>query len=255
MSSPNVSRRGFLSTLGAAAGGAACGLGPTRGRLRAAVPERMSPLKIVRTRRTLEGWNVEFDDRLDAPPQVDLRDRAARLLGDKLYELAQILPADRLERLRRVRILVDLDHGLLNNMQYHPGAEWLRENGYDPAIVKCFHIPKAAGFTALNHQRTQPWCVLHELAHAYHDQVLGFDDAEVRAAHDAAVRAGTYAKVLHIRGHETEHYALKNPMEFFAELSESYVGTNDFYPFVRGELKRHDPRAYELLEKIWGKLP
>jgi hypothetical protein len=44
-------------------------------------------------------------------------------------------------------------------------------------------------------------------------------------------------------------------MEYWAELSESYIGTNDFYPFVRSELKRHDPKAYELLEKYWGKLP
>jgi hypothetical protein len=97
--------------------------------------------------------------------------------------------------------------------------------------------------------------VLHELAHAYHDQYLDFDNAEVRAAYEASKQAGGYAKALHIQGHETEHYAMTNPKEYFAELSEAYVGTNDFYPFVRGELKKHDPRAFELMEKIWGKLP
>jgi hypothetical protein len=41
--------------------------------------------------------------------------------------------------------------------------------------------------------------------------------------------------------------------EYFAETSEAYFGTNDCYPFVRAELKPHDPRMYELLGKLWGK--
>jgi len=28
---------------------------------------------------------------------------------------------------------------------------------------------------------------------------------------------------------------------------------NDFYPFVRAELKEYDPQTYALMEKIWGK--
>jgi hypothetical protein len=45
-----------------------------------------------------------------------------------------------------------------------------------------------------------------------------------------------------------------NPKEYFAELSEAYFGKNDFYPFVRGELKVHDPVGYRLMEEAWGKL-
>ena len=36
-------------------------------------------------------------------------------------------------------------------------------------------------------------------------------------------------------------------------MTESYVGVNDFYPFVRAELQEHDPKTYALMEKIWGK--
>jgi hypothetical protein len=45
---------------------------------------------------------------------------------------------------------------------------------------------------------------------------------------------------------------MTNPMEYFAETSESFFGTNDFYPFVRVELQRHDPKMYELPRKLWG---
>jgi hypothetical protein len=43
-----------------------------------------------------------------------------------------------------------------------------------------------------------------------------------------------------------------DPMEYFAEATEAFFGTNDFYPFVRAELKRHDPAAYELMNELWG---
>jgi len=45
--------------------------------------------------------------------------------------------------------------------------------------------------------------------------------------------------------------ALTNQMEYFAEQSEAFFGTNDFYPFVRSELERHDPRMFALLKKLW----
>jgi hypothetical protein len=58
--------------------------------------------------------------------------------------------------------------------------------------------------------------------------------------------------VLHVRGEKRRHYALNNDQEYFAEATEAYFGTNDFYPFVRGELKEHDPKMVELLEAVWG---
>lgn len=217
--------------------------------------ERDTPPPIVRDERDIEGWKVRIDRRLLEGKHADVGRAAVRLLGDKLYELAQFPPPDRLEKLRRVVIVMDLDHGRLRSMQYHPSSGWLKEHGYDPALAKCVHIPQATRLVDLKHQRIQPWCVLHELAHAYHDQEFGYEDAEIRGTFEAARAGGKYDQVLHIEGYTTKHYALSNQMEYFAELSEAYFGTNDFYPFVRSELKQHDPRAYELLEKIWGKLP
>jgi hypothetical protein len=47
-------------------------------------------------------------------------------------------------------------------------------------------------------------------------------------------------------------YAMTNPMEYFAETSEAYWSSNDFYPFDRKQLKAYDPVMFELLGKIWG---
>jgi hypothetical protein len=95
--------------------------------------------------------------------------------------------------------------------------------------------------------------VLHELAHGYHHRFLdgGFGNAEVRSVFEQAKATGLYEAVLRIDGREARAYAVTNPMEYFAEASEAFFGTNDFYPYVRSELRRHDPGMYELLGKLW----
>src|SRR5262249_52859956 len=135
-------------------------------------------------------------------------------------------------------------------MCYHPAAGWLKKNGMNPAKAKAVEIANAKNFLGWTIQ--QPWMVLHELAHGYHDQVLGFDHEDVKSCYQAAVDSKAYAEVTDISGNKRKHYALTDEMEFFAELTESYFGTNDFFPFVRSELKEHDPRGYEMIEKYWG---
>jgi len=56
-------------------------------------------------------------------------------------------------------------------------------------------------------------------------------------------------------GNMREHYGMNNPMEFFAEMTETYFGSNDFYPFVAGELKQVEPEIFSLMAEIWGPLP
>ena len=38
-------------------------------------------------------------------------------------------------------------------------------------------------------------------------------------------------------------------------MTESYVGVNDFYPFVRAELQKHDPKTFQLMERIKNTSP
>ena len=45
---------------------------------------------------------------------------------------------------------------------------------------------------------------------------------------------------------------MTSPQEYFAESTEAFFGTNDFYPFVRPELKEFDPQMYEVVKKAWG---
>jgi hypothetical protein len=217
--------------------------------------DEVPPKPEQRTDRQIEGWTVHIDQRLLSGSEKELGDHALRVLANRLYDIQFVVPADRLARLRQVPIWLDRTHGKLTSAQYHPSAGWLKSNGYDEALAKGVHIPDASRFASLNHQRVQPWSVLHELAHAYHDQVLDFNEAEVKAAWERTRDSHRFDSVLHINGKPTRHYALTNQMEFFAEMSEAFFGVNDFYPFNRAELARDEPETFALLERIWGTRP
>lgn len=76
-----------------------------------------------------------------------------------------------------------------------------------------------------------------------------------RAAWEKFRDSGRYKSVLTGPGSNREHYALNNAKEFFAEMTGSYFGSNDFYPFVTGELKQAEPEVFALMSDIWGPLP
>jgi len=212
-----------------------------------------NPKPIDHKPQTVEGWTVQVDVRLLGSAK-DVGDPALKILAAKLYEISLVVPEAALAKLREAPIWIDLDHRL-GGMQYHPSAKWLKDHGHDPAMAKAVHIPNARNFLKMWRRNKQPSVVLHELAHAYHDRVFGFDYPKIRAAYDRAVKAGRYESVLHIYGKMTRHYALTDHKEYFAEASEAFFGTNDFYPFVRAELKQHDPGMYEVLEEVWGTNP
>ena len=212
-----------------------------------------APKPTSHTVRDIEGWTVHIDDRLNKGPDKTLGDRTLHILAARLFAITLVVPADRVKRLQQVPVWVDLTHGKLKSMQYHPSVDWLKENGYDPALAKCVHIPDAAYFASYAIQFQQPWAVLHELSHAYHDQVLGFDNAEIKAAWKKFVDSGKYARVPHMNGKMRPHYGLTNQMELFAEMTEAYFGMNDFFPFNRAELQREEPELTALLARIWEK--
>jgi hypothetical protein len=210
------------------------------------------PKPTSHTIRQIEGWSVHVDDRL-LTGEKELGERTMGLLADHLKKISTTVPTDKVARLREVHIWLDRTHGGLRSAQYHPSKWWLVGNGYDVALEKCVHIPDAKDFVSARLQHDQPWMVLHELAHAYHDQVLGFEEPRIKAAWKKFVASGKYESVKHVSGRMVRHYGLTDQKEFFAEMSESYFGMNDFFPFDREELKREEPELFKLLEEIWGK--
>ncbi len=205
--------------------------------------------------RDIEGWKVSISREL-LDLEADATAKALKLLAMQLQEIVRVVPAK--AELRKVPLYFNPEYPKSKpRAEYHPGEAWLRDNGRDTAMVKCVEFSNVRIFEA--ETRRMPNFALHELAHAYHDRVLGYENAEIEAAFQHAKAAGKYDRVLRQdsegRKRLDKAYAMTNAKEYFAECTEAYFTRNDFYPFNREELKQHDPEMFALLEKLWGVQP
>lgn len=202
----------------------------------------------------IEGWTVHVDPALLEGEYAEEGARAIQMLKSHLFFISLLAPERRLEELRTLEIWIERKHASLTTMAYHPSAGWLTKNGHDARLEKKVHIPIASQLLDRKQLMKHPMVILHELAHSYHDQILGFNDLRIKKVFTAAKKSGAYNKVLSDRGQEVEHYALSNHKEYFAESTEAYFNRNDFYPFVQAELREHDPKMHALMMEIWGDL-
>ncbi len=202
--------------------------------------------------RDIEGWKVHVEPALIDGEHREEGARALTMLANHLQRIKILVPAEPLKKMQTLEIWIEHSHPLLKPMQYHPSKGWLVANKHDPRLTQKVHIPQARELLSREQMLKHPAVILHELAHAYHDQILSFEHPEVIAAYEKAKAAGSYENVLLYTGKKVKHYGLTNHKEYFAEGTEAFFYRNDFYPFVRAELKEHDPALHDVLEKIWG---
>ena len=204
--------------------------------------------------RTIEGWTVLIsDDLLKAEPEPTAH--ALELLTGHLREIARTVPATAVAHLRTIPLWISPKYpDVPGHAEYHPGAGWLKEHGRSPQMAKGVEFTNVDIFE--HETKRMPVFVLHELAHSYHDQVLGFDNPEIKAAYERAKASGAYDHVERWNGpdrpvtHERA-YAMSNEREYFAECTEAFFGRNDFFPFTREELQQADPEMCQLLRRLW----
>jgi len=200
------------------------------------------------TVQEIEGWKVLVNNEL-LFDHDQLAEDVLKLLGHQLYQITRVVPHEALQELRQVPIWVEYKAPRHRCMCYHPSKDWLKNHDFNPEKERSVEIANAKNF--LTWTIDQPWMVLHELAHSYHHRVLSYENTEIREAYEKAIKSKGYDSVLHIAGKSRRSYALNNDQEYFAESTEAFFGTNDFYPFVRSELLQHDPHMYRLLKKLW----
>jgi len=155
-------------------------------------------------------------------------------------------------------------------MCFHPGSSWLKENGMSCDKKECVEIYNAKEYLDDYEFWGPGGVLLHELCHAYHWKMVegGYENEEIVKCYKAAMEEGLYDCVeVHkkcksgpqtISKDKLRAYACENAMEYFAELSVAFlaglekdVEYNKWQPFNRHELKEFDPRAHQLLQKIW----
>ena len=202
------------------------------------------------TERTIQGFTVLVNKTLSEHEPEEAA--ALKELESQLKDIIRVVPPGPLADLRKVRIWLEWNDKPGGAAEFHPSKEWLTENGYNPEKAGGMEINNARHFVGWS-RKAQPWMVLHELAHAYYFRTLGDGDAGVEEAYRRAIDGKLYDSVEYFDGTKQKAYAATNAKEYFAEISEAYFGKNDFYPFTRDQLERHDPDGFRLMERAWGR--
>ncbi len=204
--------------------------------------------------RNMEGWTV-YINQADLAAHPAEMERALAHLRHQLYMSRLVLPPEAAARTReRIPFWIEFDTAVATS--YHPRADWLLEHGYPSpeGLETVISIGRGRSFPFAAYH--QPWMVLHELTHAYDFTILGegrhYGNSRLSGVYQQAKSSGQFDAVLARYSDKTRHYGMNNMMEYFAESSEAFFGTNDFYPFVRAQLREADPTMEKLLIDLWG---
>lgn len=204
--------------------------------------------------RGIAGWTVHVSRRLQDQDQAATL-AALEILQAQLEAIVRVLPAAAVRSLRDVPLWLSPEYpGIVPKAEYHPSAAWLGAHGRNPAMARAVEFTNVRIFAA--EARRMPVFVLHELAHAYHDRVLGHAHVGLREAFARARASGSYERVERQdaagRKQMDRAYALTNVEEYFAEGTEAFFGRNDFFPYTWDQLQAHDPGLFALLAEVWG---
>ena len=127
----------------------------------------------------LRGFRVCLAESL-AAEEPTLAERVLTALDEDLSIIGNELPAHAFTFLKRVTIWAEQAQDFPGGV-YHPSARWLANNGYPEAWARGIQLGHAQNYMSWVEQ--QPAIVLHELAHAWHHQALGYDNPEIEAAY------------------------------------------------------------------------
>lgn len=210
--------------------------------------------------RSLRGFTVLIHDELEAQRADRWQRRPLDLLEAEFDDLRRILNPTLFEMVRQIPIWVrwhSPDRAMPDAVAFYHGqsASHLERYGKEPLLANSIELVslKRLGELRPPGSKFQQVILLHELAHAVHHRLLGFDAAEVKSAYQLAVERKLYDMVADRTGRLGRAYARTNPAEYFAEISCSYLDSCFFYPYTFQDLKAHDPVGFALMERVWKK--
>ena len=205
-------------------------------------------------RHTVEGFTLLVSDEVLTADVSGFERKPLEVLELELKAVSKMMTPRALTTLRRLVIWVEWDdrQQVTNGRDgtavavYYGGHQLsLMRKGMHPLKAKSVTVLRMKSLTAEHQPKTDSGrCVLlHEIAHAVHDNLLGSDHPGVRAAYRQAMERKLY---------DRSQYVSTNEAEFFAELTCAYFDQLHHHPRTREELRKYDPASYRLLDSVWG---
>ena len=196
------------------------------------------------TVKNIEGWKVHVhNDLLPGGKHAETGAAALQRLKGDMIQVRRWMPDEPLKKLLKVGVWLEVDstngpYGRTPTFHYHPEKDWLEKMDFHPGKHKCVEYSRAEAL--VNKKKRSSKTLLHELAHAYHDQILTFDDPDVLAAYKRCVEGTAYPE---------RDWVKSDHKEFFAGVTTRYFGTEE----EREALVERDPVLAKELHEIWGK--
>jgi len=185
--------------------------------------------------------------------QSGLKQQVLRRLKTHLLEISKVVPSKRLNQLQLTKLWLEVNTNNNGSGEYHPSKQWLIENGYNPDKEMSIEINNAKNYLEWTQiDSNSRHTVLHELAHALHDQLSEEIKSEIKNQYQKVRKMDLY-KDSPRKGNKIieDAYALTDEWEYFAELSETILIDNDYFPNTKEELADYDSEGYKLVNRIW----
>lgn len=199
----------------------------------------------------IEGWDVRLERELDRRNFIVAK-AVEMEVARQLDAIERQVPPWHLPSMQAVSLWIS--HSNAPGLSYHDSAHYLSDQGRDPRMLGGIEIGDARDFLAMS--ETQSWVLLHEFAHALHHKNHAWRFAPIDRAWLNARRGDLYRDVAHRHpGPERDAYALTNPREYLAELSQAFFGDNAMFPFNRRQLYDYDPNGYQAVFAFWCDRP
>jgi hypothetical protein len=200
----------------------------------------------------LAGFKVNVSPEADAQPETA---EALKLLEGNLSAARDWLTPEAQRALAPVSIWVEWNTRS-GNALFHYGLtpDEMIAAGENPTRAHAIELANVKNFLSVM-KDDQPWAVVHEVAHALHDLVLGLKNPQLEALYRRAVDSKKLENVHHSRGPMRRAYALNSAYEYFAERSTAYLATNPAWPFDRQDFAAAEPEMFEFVRKAWGPRP
>jgi len=219
----------------------------------AAKKDKVEPVPGYKTQK-IEGFTFLVSEEALAQDVTNFEKKPLEALQMECAALTKVLTPKTVELLRGMVIWAEWDEQVKlgngrkgNSLAVYVGgdAAQMARQGKHPLRAKTITIHSLKALT----QGRQPKndrgdCVLlHEFAHAVHDQMIGNNNLAIKNAYQQAMERKLYDK---------DQYVGTNDHEFFAELSCAYLDQLRYFPYNRADLKKHDPASYKVIEAAWA---
>ena len=199
----------------------------------------------------IDGFTLLVHSKVIDPKNSEMfKVKPLEVLDMELKMISAVLSPKPLALLRNILIWVEWDDQLAmsNGRQgnalavYYGGTQrQLLQEGTQPLKANSVVVLRMKSLTK-EHQPefdTKRCVLLHEMAHAVHFQLVGYENPTVKQTYKLAMERNLYDRT---------SYAATNEHEYFAEMSCAYLNRIDYFPHTREDLKKHDKAGFALME-------